>query len=47
VAEVDARYYVSYSAASTTTITVYLYDLTAGAAEAVAKTINYYAEYKP
>ena len=47
IEEVDANYYLQLKATNVTHFQIYLYDATAGAAEAVDKTINWYAEYRP
>jgi len=47
VNETDANYCIQLKATNSTHFQIYLYDLTAGAAETVDKTIHWYAEYQP
>jgi len=47
VNESDARYIAQAHTITTAQFTLYLYDETAGATEAVDKTISWHALYKP
>lgn len=47
IEETDANYCLQLKATNSTHFQIYLYDLTAAAAETVDKTINWYMEYKP